>query len=141
MISGMKFYGLVFLLAFSLGGCATSPGFNGSGKDEIPVAPGISVETVLRAASNAGKQMNYNVTREGSRLVMTKWVPFGVGNIVGDPDRHRNRITVSAVPGAPGAPTEVRVEGEYLGDLRNRDIGNCVLCDVNKIKKAIREAR
>ncbi len=140
-ITGLKSFGLLFVLAAGLWSCATSPGPGGAGKDEIQVAPGISVEAVLRAATAAGKQMNYAVTREDNRLVMAKRLPFGVGNIVGDPARHQNRITVSALPGATGAPIEVRVVGEYLGDLRNRDLANCVPCDVNQIKKAIREAR
>jgi hypothetical protein len=140
-IAGLKSFGLLFVLAAGLGGCATSPGLNGAGKDAIQVAPGISVEAVLQAATAAGKQMNYAVTREGNRLVMAKRLPFGVGNIVGDPARHSNRITVSAIPGEVGASTEVRVEGEYLGDLRNRDLANCVPCDVSQIKKAIRETR
>lgn len=140
-ITGLKSLGLLFVLAAGLWSCATAPGLNGYGEDAIQIAPGISVEAVIQAATGAGKQMNYAVTREGNRLVMAKRVPFGVGNIVGDPARHQNRITVSALPGATGAPMEVRVVGEYLGDLRNRDLANCLPCDVNQIKKAIREAR
>ena len=139
--AGLKSWGLLFLLAIGFWGCAASPVHSGGEKDALQVAPGISVETVLRAASAAGKQMNYNVTQEGNRLVMAKRLPLGVGNIVGDPARHANRITVAAIPGGAGAPTEVRVEGEYLGDIRNRDLANCVPCDVNQIKKAIRGAR
>jgi hypothetical protein len=140
-ISRLKFCGLLFLLLAGPFGCATPSGSNGPGNDELQMAPGTSAENVLRAAAAAGKQMNYAGTREGNRLILSKRLPFGAGNIVGDPAKHQNRITVSAVPEAAGAPLGVRVEGEYLGDLRNKDLFNCLSCDVNEIKKAIRGAR
>jgi hypothetical protein len=83
--------------------------------------------------------MNYSVDQEGSSLVLIKQLPFGDGYFGVKPGR--NRITVSPVPGADGAPPRIRVEGEYLGDIRDSNIRNCVPCDVNQIKKAIREAR
>jgi hypothetical protein len=134
-----KITGLFFLLALGPAGCATTPG--GSAWDQVTVSPGVSIEALLRTAASAGNQMNYSIKQGGGRLVMEKQLPAGAGHFGGNLANHRNRITVSAEPGAPGGSPEVRVDGEYLGDPRDRDVYNCLDCDVNKIKKAIREAR
>ena len=140
-IPGVKSIGLLFVLAVGLLGCATPSGLNDPRKDEFSAAPGISIETVFRTATAAGDQMRYTATREGNRLVMTKRLPVGTSYFGGNPAGHQNRIIVSATSGADSAPPVVRVEGEYLGNPLDSDLHNCVSCDVNKIKKAIREAR
>jgi hypothetical protein len=134
-----KIAGMIFLLSACLVGCATPAGV--TGRDQVKTPPGLSTETLLRAASLAGKRMYYSVKQEGNRLVMEKSLPLGAGFFLPDMSNHRNRITVSAVPGAAGGSPEVQVDGEYLGDPLDKDIRNCVPCDVNQIKKAIQEAR
>jgi hypothetical protein len=135
----LKSFGLFVVLAAGLFGCATSSGPGGVGRGEVQVAPGIPRETVFQAAITAGNQMNYSVTREGNSLVMVKELLFGDAYFGSKPGK--NRITVSAVPGAVGAPPGIRVEGEYLGNPLDSDRRNCLPCDVNKIKEAIREVR
>lgn len=129
---------LIFVLTAGLWGCATPSGSNGAGRDAIQLPPGLSVERALRAAAAAGKEMNYTVNGGGNQLVMEKQLPIGVGNIGTNPARHRNRINVTAVPEAAGAPALIRVEGEYLGEIGYSEQFSCLICDVNKIKKAIR---
>jgi hypothetical protein len=136
--SKIKIAGLFFFLATGLVGCATPAGV--TGRDEVKVAPGVSTETLLRAAALAGDRMNYSV-KQGNRLFMEKILPLGAGYFSLKPADHRNRITVSAIPGAAGGSPQVQVDGEYLGDPRDSALHNCVPCDVNQIKKAIREAR
>ncbi|MBI5582261.1 MAG: hypothetical protein HY892_00405 [Deltaproteobacteria bacterium] len=140
-ISKLKFVGWLMVLVAGLCGCATPSGSNGPARDEIQLAPGVSIETGFRAASAAGNQMNYSVKQDGNRLIMEKRLPTGAGHFGGNLANHRNRITVSPVPGTAGGSLEVRVVGEYLGDPRDKDVYNCLTCDVNKIKKAIREVR
>jgi hypothetical protein len=135
----LKSFGLFIVLAAGLFGCATSSGPGGIERGEVQVASGIPIQRLFQAAVSAGDQMNYSVAQEGSSLVLIKQLPFGDGYFGVKPGR--NRITVSPVPGADGAPSRIRVEGEYLGDIRDSNIRNCVPCDVNQIKKAIREAR
>lgn len=131
--------GLLFLMALGMSGCATTGDM--ADRDKVVVAPGVSTDRLLRAAAAAGAQMNYSVKQGDDHLLMEKVLPLGSGYFVPNPAKHRNRITVSIVPGAAGGSPEVTVEGEYLGDIRDRDVRNCVPCDVNRIKKAIREAR
>lgn len=131
--------GLLFLLALGLFGCATPASV--AERDGVIVAPGVTSEMGLRAAAAAGNQMHYSIKEQGNRLVMEKQLPTGAGHFGGNLANHRNRITVSAGPGAAGSSPEIQVTGEYLGDPRDRDVYNCMPCDVNKIKKAIREAR
>jgi len=135
----IKIAGLLFLMALGMSGCATTGGT--TDRDKVVVAPGVSTDRLLRAAAAAGAQMNYSVKQEGNRLLMEKILPLGSGYFVPNPAKHRNSIIVSVVPGSSGGSPEALVEGEYLGDLRDRDIRNCVPCDVNQIKKALREAR
>jgi hypothetical protein len=137
--SKFKIAGMIFFLSAWLIGCATPAGV--AGRDKVKAAPGVSTETLLRAAALAGDRMNYSVKQEGNRLFMERSLPLGAGYFSTNPAHHRNRITVSADPGVAGGSPEVQVDGEYLGDPRDRDIRNCVPCDVNRIKKAIREAR
>ncbi|MCU0579036.1 MAG: hypothetical protein MUF69_05745, partial [Desulfobacterota bacterium] len=56
------------------------------------------------------------------------------------PRAQRERPAACGGFGVCGIP-EVQVEGEYLGDPRDKDIRNCVPCDVNQIKKALKEAQ
>jgi hypothetical protein len=135
----LKSFGLFVGLAAGLFGCATSSGPGGIGRGEVQVAPGIPIQRLFQAAVSAGDQMNYSVAQEGSSLVLIKQLPFGDGYFGVKPGR--NRITVSPVPGADGAPPGIRVEGKYLGDIRDSNLRNCLPCDVDKIKEAIREAR
>jgi hypothetical protein len=135
----LKFFGLFFLLAAGLLGCATSSGPGGTGRSEVQAAPGIPIETLFQAAMSAGNKMNYSGTQEGNSLVMVKQLPFGDAYFGVKPGK--NRITVSAIPGAAGAPPGIRVEGEYLGNPLDSDRRNCLPCDINKIKEAIREVR
>lgn len=138
LLPKLRPFGMIIFLAVGLFGCATPSGSSSAGREPVPLTPGTSIETAFRAATAAGKEMNYTITGGGNTLVMEKQLPLGLGNIVSNPAKHRNRITVSAVPAADGAPTVIRVEGEYLGEMRNADLNNCISCDVNKIKKAIR---
>jgi hypothetical protein len=137
--SKIKIVGLISIVSVWLVSCATTADV--AGRDEIKAAPGVSTARLLKTAAAAGGQMNYSVKQEGNLLIMERSLPFGAGYFIPNPAKHRNRITVTAVPGAAGDSPEVRVVGEYLGDLRDRDVHNCVPCDVNQIKKAIREAR
>lgn len=131
--------GLLFLMALGMSGCATPAGV--AERNRIMAAQGVSIDRLLRTAVAAGEQMGYSVRQEANRLFMEKSLPLGSGYFIPSAAKHRNRITVSVFPDAASGTPEVQVEGEYLGDPRDQDIRNCVPCDVNQIKKALKEAR
>lgn len=137
----LKISGLLPAILALLTGCATMSGSEGLSRNDIPVSPGISLERVLQAAAAAGEQMNYTVVGDGGRLVMTKQLPLGSGYFTFNPANQKNRITVTAITVPSGGQPAIRVEGEFLGDRRDEDIRNCLKCDVNKIKKAVRDVR
>jgi hypothetical protein len=132
---------LLLTISAMLSACATPSGSVGPSGSDIPVPPGISVERVLKAAAAAGSDMNYTVVGDGGRLVMTKQLPLGSGYFTFNPANQKNRITVTAITVPSGGQPAIRVEGEFLGDRRDEDIRNCLKCDVNKIKNAVRDVR
>jgi hypothetical protein len=48
---------------------------------------------------------------------------------------------LNVFPDTAGGIPEVQLEGEHLGDPRDKDIRDCAPCDVNQIKKALKEAQ
>ena len=139
--SRFKISGLLPAILALLTGCATLSGSDGLSRGDIPLSPGISVERVLQAAAAAGEQMNYTVVRDGSSLIMTKQLPLGAGYFTLNPANQKNRIAVTAITVPSGGQPALRIEGEFLGDPRDKDIRNCLNCDVNKIINAIRDVR
>lgn len=103
-------------------------------KKTISIPDGANGREIMQAAVAEGRKLNYHPQRGEGKVTLTKKMParFAVKG------EKIYQITMMIAPGGEGRRA-LTLEGEYLGDLRDRDMNACFECDLEQIEKAAKK--
>jgi hypothetical protein len=131
MISRKFFYAGTLLVIFF--GYSLASGENL--KKTVSIPPEVNGRELMQAAVSEGRKLRYGPKREEGKVVLIKKMParFTIGN------EKIYQITLSIAPGDGGRKV-FTLEGEFTGDLRDRELLICFDCEFDQIEQAVKKA-
>lgn len=111
-----------------------SPSWAGDLEKKVTIPREVNGREVMQAAVEEGRSLNYRPQREPGKVVLRKTMParFGVGG------ERTYQITLAIAPGDEGRKV-LTMAGEYIGDVRDREIKACFECDLDQLEKAVQK--